>query len=103
MADKEKNPEKKKRFGAKLLGRIAIVLFILFCAVSVISMQNTIIEKRNELAELDKKSEAIKLENDELKELIESDDLGRYMEKIAVENNDYAYPDERRYYDTSRD
>ena len=41
--------------------------------------------------------------NEELADLIESDDIGRYMEKLAVENNGYAYPDERRYYDTSRD
>ena len=40
---------------------------------------------------------------DELNDMNRSDDINRYMEKLAVENNNYAYPDERRYYDTSRD
>ncbi len=28
--------------------------------------------------------------------------MNAYMEKIAIENMNYAYPNERRYYDTSR-
>jgi hypothetical protein len=29
--------------------------------------------------------------------------MSAYMEKVAVEERGYAYPDERRFYDTSRD
>ena len=47
--------------------------------------------------------EVLSAQNEELAELIASDDIGRYMEKLAVESGNYAYPDERRYYDTSRD
>ena len=64
-------------------------------------MQNSIVEKRRELAELNVQIETVTAQNEELADLIKSDDIGRYMEKLAVENNDYAYPDERRYYDTS--
>ena len=34
---------------------------------------------------------------------LDSDDLSAYMEKIALEERDYAYPNERRFYDRSRD
>ena len=54
-----------------------------------------------ELAELEERIESVTAQNEELAALIKSDDIGRYMEKLAVENNDYAYPDEHRYYDTS--
>ncbi|MCR5718007.1 MAG: hypothetical protein K6F80_03105 [Oscillospiraceae bacterium] len=53
------------------------------------------------MAELKESIESVTAQNEELAALIKSDDIGRYMEKLAVENNDYAYPDERRYYDTS--
>lgn len=102
MAKKTRDPE-KKNFLLVLIFRIAMVLFILFCAVSIISVQNSIVEKKHDLAGLEENIETLRAQNEELEDLIKTDDLGRYMEKLAVENNDYAYPDERRYYDTSRD
>lgn len=94
---------KTKRFnaGARILLRIALVLFIVACAAAFVTTQNSIVEKKKELAELEESIETVKAQNEELADLIESDDIGRYMEKLAVENNEYAYPDERRYYDTS--
>jgi hypothetical protein len=38
-----------------------------------------------------------------MRRTLESDDLSAYMEKIALEERGYAYPNERRFYDTSRD
>ena len=38
-----------------------------------------------------------------MRSTLESDDLSAYMEKIALEERGYAYPNERRFYDTSRD
>lgn len=87
--------------GARILLRIALVLFITACAAAFVTTQNSIVEKKKELAELEESIETVKAQNEELADLIESDDIGRYMEKLAVENNEYAYPDERRYYDTS--
>ena len=34
---------------------------------------------------------------------LDSDDMSEYMEKVAAEQWGYAYPDEHRFYDTSRD
>lgn len=98
---KTRLPDDRPRFGARLLLRIALVLFIGACAVAFVRTQNSIVEKKRELAELNESIENVTAQNDELAALIQSDDIGRYMEKLAVENNDYAYPDERRYYDTS--
>lgn len=103
MAKKKKDSEKKPNFMGSLLFRVAMVMFVLFCAYNFISVQNSIVEKKRELSQLEENIESLKVQNEELEDLIKTDDLGRYMEKLAVEDNDYAYPDERRYYDTSRD
>ena len=49
---------------------------------------------QKELNSINKKAEEIEAEN--------VDDMDAYMEKLAIEKMNYAYPDERRYYDTSR-
>lgn len=91
--------------GFRILLRIAGILFIVFCVYSIISVQSNIAESEHELAQIEEDIEIMKMENEELQDIIDSDDIGRYMERLAVENSStsYAYPDERRYYDTSRD
>lgn len=100
-------PNRKKTasqpLGVRILIRAALAMFVIFCTVSIITVQNTIVEKKKELAKIEENIEVLSAQNEELAELIASDDIGRYMEKIAVESGNYAYPDERRYYDTSRD
>ena len=98
---KAKRSGRRPKLGISLLIDVALVLVIVACTVGFISMQNSIVEKKRELAELNDQIETVTAQNEELADLIKSDDIGRYMEKLAVENNDYAYPDERRYYDTS--
>lgn len=88
----------------RILIRLAIVLFILFCVVSIVSTQNQIVEKKKKVAELTENIDTLTAQNEELEALIESDDIGRYMEKLAMDKGyNYGYPDERRYYDRSRD
>ena len=101
MAKRKRHPDSKPYVGLRLLYRIAIVLFILFCSVSIVMVQNSIAEKKVELAGIEEQIDALKAENEELADLIKSEDISRYLEKLAVENNGYAYPDERRYYDIS--
>jgi cell division protein FtsL len=98
-----KRGREKPHFGSKFLINAAIVLFVIFCSVSIITTQNSIAEKKKELAVIEQNIIAITDENDELKEIVSDDDINRYMEKLAEENYGYAYPDERRYYDKSRD
>ncbi|MBR1553848.1 MAG: hypothetical protein IJ644_00470 [Oscillospiraceae bacterium] len=98
-----KKSKPKQPLPFRILIGAALAMFAVFCTVSIISDQNSIVEKRKELAELEENIEILSAQNEELAELIASDDIGRYMEKLAVESGNYAYPDERRYYDTSRD
>ena len=57
---------------------------------------------QSELRSIDAKKQELEAENVELQRILEDDDMNAYMEKIAIEEMDYAYPNERRYYDTSR-
>ncbi|MBR2912901.1 MAG: hypothetical protein IKK51_09325 [Oscillospiraceae bacterium] len=93
----------KSGFFFRLMLRVAGVLFVIFCVVSIVNTQNSTAEKKQELAKIEADIEEMKMNIDELNDMNRSDDINRYMEKLAVENNNYAYPDERRYYDTSRD
>ncbi|MDE6087022.1 MAG: septum formation initiator family protein [Oscillospiraceae bacterium] len=92
----------KSGSATRTLIHIALVLFVIFCTVSIIRTQNAIVEQRQALAELEEQVDVLAAENEELAALIASDDIGSYMEKLALESAGYAYPDERRYYDTSR-
>ena len=99
----QKKADSRLPFGIRMLINTALVVFVLFCTISIITTQNSIAEKKKELAEITENVEVLSAQNEELSELIASDDISRYMEKLAVESGNYAYPDERRYYDTSRD
>ncbi|MDE5754074.1 MAG: septum formation initiator family protein [Oscillospiraceae bacterium] len=92
----------KPGVGFRMLIHVALVMFVIFCAISIITTQNAIVEQRRNLAELEEQVDVLAAENEELAALIASDDIGSYMEKLALESAGYAYPDERRYYDTSR-
>ena len=48
------------------------------------------------------KTEEIKSQNEEYQRLFNADDINSYKEKLAIENMNYAYPNEIRFYDTSR-
>ena len=101
MAGKNTKRSKISPSPTMLLVRVALALFVIFAVVSTVRLQNNIVEKRRELAEIEANIEIMKARNGELEDIIKSDDISRYMEKLAVEQN--AYPDEKRYYDTSRD
>lgn len=102
---KIKVPDDKPNFLLRIVMRIAAVLFVIFCLASIISTQSAIMERQKEAAAIQEKIENLKLENQDLQDIIDSDDIGKYIERKAIENpnNSYAYPDERRYFDTSRD
>ncbi len=100
---KTKRQDDNAGFLFRLLLRVAGALFVIFCVVSIVNTQNSTVEKKQELAKIESDIEELKMNIDELNDMNRSDDIKRYMEKLAVENNNYAYPDERRYYDTSRD
>lgn len=76
---------------------------IVVCAALLITTEQDCTKKERELAHIQAKIDEYNIENEDLKRTLESDDLSAYMEKVALEERGYAYPDERRFYDTSRD
>ncbi len=86
----------------KVFGRLAIFFSVVACLVSIIFNQAELAEKRKELEELKIKTEEIRHANAEYENVFENDDINGYKLKMAIENMNYAYPNEIRFYDTSR-
>lgn len=93
---------KKAKNPLLIFGRAIIIISVIACFVSIISNQASLVEKQKEFKELEQRSKEIKAENDELQRLIEGNDINAFKEKQAFENMNYAYPNEIRFYDTSR-
>lgn len=100
--DRKKRKAKKGLFNRGLF-KIAAAVTVIGCAVVLITTESDCMDKEKELAELQAKIDSYNLENAELQRTLDSGDLSEYMERIALEERGYAYPDERRFYDTSRD
>lgn len=96
--------EKIKRRGMLFakLAKLAFFAFIIYVLVNIISVQVSLSDKREELAALNERKAELELENEEYERLLNMENDREYMEQIAVEKLDYAYPTEIRFYDTSR-
>jgi cell division protein FtsB len=87
---------------ATLAIKICAVVFCLVCLATIISTQATIAEKQKELNDLQSREEALIEENGEYERILNEDDTNSYMLSLAVGSMGYSYPDEIRFYDTSR-
>ncbi|MBQ8296321.1 MAG: hypothetical protein IJX77_00895 [Ruminococcus sp.] len=83
--------------------RLAAAALVVGCAVLIISTEKDCAEKEAQLIAVQEKIDSYEAENMELQRVLENEDMSAYMEKVAIEERGYAYPDERRFYDTSRD
>ena len=92
---------KKKGF-LTILSIVVIAAVIIGCLISFVITQASISDMQTELQTIIQKTEEVEEENAELQRILEDDDMNAYMEKIAIEEMNYSYPNERRYYDTSR-
>lgn len=93
---------KKGTFLPKLLFRTAVILALIGCTATIVSLQSSIAERETELSILKQQTEAYQAENEDLERILNSDDIDAYMERLAREEYGYAYADEQRFYDTSR-
>ncbi|HAM69013.1 MAG TPA: hypothetical protein DCP68_05320 [Ruminococcus sp.] len=82
--------------------RLVAVILIIACIISFVSTQASLNEKRQQKSDLEAAIQQARDENAELEKFVGTDDLDGYMEKAAIEDLNYAYPNERRFYDTSR-
>lgn len=97
--------KQKMRKTKSKLGLVAApVMFLLAaaCIVSIISDKIEYSEKEKELQVLIDRAAELEAENASYESILSEEDERTYMERIATEKLGYAYPDERRFYDTTR-
>ena len=83
---KEKQTEKKKsRWVFRIISRTAVILAIIGCTVSVVSIQSSIAEKKTELEQVQKQIDNLTADNEDLERILESGDIDGYMERLARE------------------
>ncbi|MDE5859664.1 MAG: hypothetical protein K2H23_04685 [Oscillospiraceae bacterium] len=95
---------KKKTAGnpvMKMIAAVAGIAFVLYCVSSIVLTQAEIAEKKQELAVLTEKAEKLELANDEYQSILAEEDEAAFMERYATDVLGYAYPNERRFYDTA--
>ena len=103
MPKKIKTKIKKKGLFNRWLLSLVAAAVIMGCAVLNITIGKDCSDKEKELAGIQAKIDAYNIENEDMRRTLESDDLSAYLERVALEERGYAYPNERRFYDTSRD
>ena len=99
---KKNKPAKKGLFNRKLVYIVATVSVVV-CSVLFVTTSRDCRVKDNEARLIEAQIKDYEKENEELQKILDSDDISEYMEKVALEKYGYAYPDERRFYETSRD
>lgn len=95
---------KKKKISKKfVLLYIAVFAFALYAAITIISQNAQISEKRAELAALEEELQIIEIENDYLEQVknYKGEDLNEYIEEIAREDLDYIKNGERVFINVS--
>lgn len=95
--NRKHKPLNKKR-NTKPLATFAIVCFVVYAIISIVSQQVQISQLEKQTEEISAKITAEKQQNDEYVRLLSEDDEAAYMERIAIERLGYAYPNERRFY-----
>ena len=66
MAKTKKEPKKKSRWIYRVISRTAVIVAIIGCTVSVVSIQSNIAEKKTELAQVQKQIDNLTAENEDL-------------------------------------
>lgn len=92
----------KKKGMFRLISVLVIMAVVIGCMVSYIITQSELSDMRSELETIEAKTQEVEAENVELQRILDDEHMNAYMEKLAIEEMNYAYPNERRYYDTSR-
>ncbi|MBQ8780160.1 MAG: hypothetical protein IJZ72_00595 [Oscillospiraceae bacterium] len=103
--EKERRAELNKQKGGpltKLMVRVAAVSFLLVCLFSIASTQIELVEKKQQLEALKEQKAELQIQYNEYAGILAEEDERVYMERIAIDLLGYAYPNERRFYDTTR-
>lgn len=85
----------------KFIITVTGAVFVFACIVEIIATQAEIADKKHELQILMEQAEVLEDANDEYQSILSEEDERVFMERYAVEVLGYAYPNERRFYDTT--
>ncbi|MGN1089479.1 MAG: hypothetical protein ACI4Q6_03680 [Huintestinicola sp.] len=97
-----KKKMRRNRSKASIIGIPVALVLIIACLVSIVSDKVELAEKQQELAVLREHAKELEIENAGYASILSEEDERTYMERIATEKLGYAYPEERRFYDTTR-
>lgn len=95
---KKKSIQKNRK---SFVFRLCIFAFVVYAAVMLVDMQVTLADRNQELEQLALSYETQRLENKELERRLAAGVDDDYIERIARDELDYVYPDERVYIDIS--
>ena len=95
------NKKKQSSPFMRFIITITAMVFVIACIAEIIGTQAEISEKKQELDALVKEAELLEDANDEYQSILSEDDERAFMERYAIEVLGYAYPNERRFYDTT--
>ena len=92
---------KKQERKRNLAFKIVVALFAVCSVWQIIDIQISIVKTEQQREEIEALLVEQRLENKDIKALLEQRDDPDHIEKIAREQLGFAYPDERVYVDTS--
>lgn len=102
MKQKKLKIKKKKKSFISKLKNVAVVCLMCYAVVLLVSQQVVLSQKKDEINKLKDKVDISQQENDEYQRLLNMSDTDEYIKRIAIEKLGYAYPNEVRVYDTSK-
>ena len=91
----------KRRIKMGFFTKLLVVVAGVFVVVQLVSLQMKIGDKETELASLQEKVKEQTVANKELERLIAMGDDQEYQKRIAMEQLNFAYSDEKIYVDIS--
>ncbi len=102
MEEKIAKSKKRKKSLLGLLKGFAVIALLCFVIIKFIMLQVSLSDQKDVIKSLNAQASASQHQNDEFSRLLDMTNEREYMERIAIERLGYAYPSEKRFYDTSR-
>lgn len=93
--------KQKPKHKKSVIVRLIVLGVSVYMVATLINLGNQLTEDRNTLTQLQNQRDTIKLENEELSALLDSDSHSAIIEKAARERLGYVYSDEEIYIDIS--
>ena len=92
---------KKEKAKNHIFLRLAVVAFGVYTIATLVTQQIEIRVQKAYLENIQQQCEAQEMENLEVERLLSQGDDESYVEKVARDKLDYAYPDEKVFVDAS--